>query len=87
MNRDEEVIRYADLVIKSRHVMLDKREQDELETLYKKIGLKACEDCGGEGLIVSPSIIGYGTEEGKCIKCDGLGSLNLSKFLIEKLKY
>lgn len=85
MYRDEE--RYADLVIKSRHTMLDKNEQEELETLYKRIGLEPCDVCEGEGLFVTPSIIGYGTEEGKCIKCDGLGSSNLSKFLIEKLKY
>lgn len=78
--------RYAEIAIKARHVPLDLSEIKEMEDLQNKLGIKTCETCEGEGYFFVPSILGYGYEEGACVKCNGTGKSNLSENLIEKLK-
>lgn len=83
LSKDE--ILYADLSHKSRFIELDKDEKETMEDLRKSLGLVICDTCKGEGSFTNPSILGYGYEEGDCVKCNGAGYLNLSGELLEEL--
>lgn len=77
--------RYAGLTFKSRFARLEVDEEMELEVVSKLLELETCTECKGEGVIVNPSIIGYGTEEGDCKVCRGTGKTNMSESLYEQL--
>lgn len=82
---NENEILYSKLIYKSRFIELDENEQKEVGYLNEVLGLVTCDTCKGQGFFISPSMLGYGIEEGACVKCQGTGMLNISENLIKEL--
>jgi DnaJ-class molecular chaperone len=77
--------RYSYLSYVAKWEPLPNKELKECENIQKELNLIPCDQCKGEGHFYSPSILGYGYEEGACTKCNGLGELGHSEELKKEL--
>lgn len=83
INANEE--EYVELLEKSFHEMLTDEEYSQFLKLKKKLRIKNCPYCKGQGYQSHPSMLGYGWDEGQCNRCEGTGTYGQSAELHQKL--
>lgn len=77
---------YLELVQKFMHgVELTDEEYTHYLCLKRKLRIKNCKTCNGQGYLSFPSMLGYGYDEGTCKPCQGTGSTGQSPLLHEEL--